>query len=158
MPSWLILDCKLKNKYIQSVGLSASVLSIQAEVVLGSPAKQCAGFGICKIFPIWYQIHSNCCHLKTIINLLPNGDLQCVFSVSEWSEPVRQKYFSGAYFQVETPCWLPLWLHKQLGLQVRRAIAPGHYSIQKIEGSIIVVFWMMQRSLSRFTLFSSICV
>ena len=125
---------------MQGAGLSAPVLSIQAEVVLGSPAKDCAGLGICKILPIRYQIHCNCHHVRARIHLMRDGHLQCVFPVTELSESVQQKYFSSSYFQVETVCWLPLWLCKQLGLQGRRGIAPGHYSIQKMDASIMIVF------------------
>lgn len=124
---------------MQGTGSSVPVLSIQAEVVLGSPAKQCAGLGICKILPIKYQMDGQCPCIRTIICALPSGKVQCAFPVSELPESVFQQHFSGPYFQVDAVCWLPLWLCKQLGLQARRAITPGAYPIQKIAGWFIVV-------------------
>lgn len=113
-----------------------------AEIIFGSPKKNCAGAGICKVnAPTAHNPDAftclNCKRATALISLGPAPEAVFRFVKSSMSKAVRETYFSDGFFLVEAPFQFGKGLWKGPGLCV---VQPGAYPVEKTEDYLVVRF------------------
>lgn len=120
---------------------------ITADVVFGSPAKRCAGTGICKLQPhatASAQAAVPCCQgVSTDISLEPSGRLAFTFSRSGICKKLISRQFAFSRFRIEHALPLPHWLTQALQLpaaQLERGVYPVVFTKKNIKVSVRLRF------------------
>lgn len=104
-------------------------LTIAAQVVFGSPSRNCAGSGVCKMLPITTTVNDtwHCPLVPVNLRWSSVGVLQLSLRLSDLSITHQRRWFAKPCFWVEERFVLPLWFSKYH--QVRNwVIPPGHYA------------------------------
>ncbi|MCB0579128.1 MAG: hypothetical protein KDD10_07440 [Phaeodactylibacter sp.] len=113
-----------------------------AEIIFGSPKKDCAGAGICKVnSPTAHNPDAlaclNCQRATALISLGPAPEAVFRFVKSSMSKAIKEKYFSDGFFLVEAPFQFGKGLWKGPGLCI---VQPGVYPVEKTEDYLVVRF------------------
>ncbi len=114
-----------------------------AATILGSPAAECANFGICKLEKLspmaWKKFQpQHLRHAKAMISLSPKSDWICLeFSITAMRPDTFQKFFSAGTFRIDSAGQLPDKIMQALATK-RQSIVPGIYPLA-IDGESIVL-------------------
>lgn len=118
-------------------------MKIYINTILGSPAAECAHFGICKVDELhaedWdaFQPRHNR-HVKAILSLSSEpGRLRFEFPFSGMRRHTRKAFFSPAGFRVDSSGYLPKHLAVAMGIE-EKIILPGLYPIVFSDESVVV--------------------
>ncbi|MBX2893483.1 MAG: hypothetical protein KF734_21395 [Saprospiraceae bacterium] len=116
---------------------------VLADVRLGSPAAQCAHFGICSIDTLSEQEWDAFCpkhirHLKAKLSLTADNFLRCEFPLDGMRNDTRARFFSSNGFRVDAPKVLPSGITALFGLSLSVQIQPGLYPIHESEDALTV--------------------
>lgn len=118
------------------VAVSKMPKTILAQVVFGTPNRNCAGSGICKVFTIQgaKRLNISCEMVEARISLLET-ELQLSFPETACSSQLIQRVFSNEHFKMEEDFVMPSWLIGKFKPQP--AFVPqGNYPIQFRNGFI----------------------
>jgi hypothetical protein len=105
---------------LSSVSLDTheTLKTLKADVVFGSPAKRCAGIGICQVNPNdagTLDLKLPCCQkVETEINQIAKDQLEFRFSRSKICKKLIARQFAFSRFRLNDPLMLPDWLTDQL--------------------------------------------
>ena len=112
-----------------------------AEVIFGSPEKNCAGAGICKVLsPVAHRRASGCLNCRRANALISTGPLESLlfrFVRQSMSREMIQENFGSGFFLVENAFHFQLAPLQQPG---RITIAPGVYPVVQSPGFLNVWF------------------
>lgn len=108
---------------------------IKVTIVLGSPASNCAKYGVCSIdesisdqeWDRFMPQHHR--HVKAIISSENSGKVHLCFPTAVMLSVTAVMFFSKKGFLVESSCALPERICKQLNLENGSHLAPGMYSV-----------------------------
>ncbi|MEZ5039181.1 MAG: hypothetical protein R2828_04800 [Saprospiraceae bacterium] len=111
---------------------------VVAEVVFGSPKKNCAGIGICKVSPVENVLPSLPCRsVTTEIAAIKNNVLRLRLSMQGLCANMIDRQFSQGRFKMEESFQLPAWLVDQLQLSANQ-VKRGTYTLVFEEQHIII--------------------
>ncbi len=116
---------------------------ILTSVELGSPAADCAHFGICSVEVIsqaeWINFEpQHLRHLKAVISTEGTENLLFAFPFDGMRTDTRSKFFPPEGFRVDSAKMFPNSLVEALGLAPGLCTLPGLYPIQQNELGILV--------------------
>jgi hypothetical protein len=107
---------------------------ITADVVFGSPAKRCAGIGICKVNPhnaLPADQALPCCQkVITQIQKCAPDQLEFSFSRQKICKKLISRQFVFSRFRIDDETLMPLWLSEQLSMP----------AVQLVKGAYPVFF------------------
>ena len=116
-----------------------------AEVVFGTPNKECQGYGICKV--IAFSQHFNCktCkHATATILHMNDHILLFIFEDLAISTEIYNRFFKEEAFKVYEKFVLPMWMNTYFGLE-NAYIKSGKYMIIKQETTITIPLSIVQK-------------
>lgn len=112
---------------------------------IGSPAAECAYFGICSVELVtpqqWEQfrpVHIR--HVKAILEHVDASQITIVFHRESLLGITRKKFFASGVFQVDAPLTLPDTVCTALGLCPDTRLMPGCYPIEEDADWYRIVF------------------
>lgn len=109
---------------------------ITAEVIFGSPKKNCAGIGICKVSPVDNATTAMPCRsVRTEIAGIRNNSLRMRVPMDGLCANLIDRQFRLGRFKMEEAFELPTWLVEQLQLPVAH-IKAGSYPVSFSNGFI----------------------
>ena len=116
---------------------------ILTSVELGSPAADCAHFGICSVEVIspaaWTNFEpQHLRHLKALVATEGTDNLLFAFPFDGMRPDTRSQFFPPEGFRVDSAKMLPNCLVEALGLAPGLCTRPGLYPIQQNELGILV--------------------
>ncbi len=114
-----------------------------AEIVFGTPSKQCLGHGICAVFPTAgapYNTSRSCKAVSTILFKTLSGQVGLAIPRRSLPQHILTKHFSDNYFQVEEHFCLPENILEKLQLSTGFIIRAGVYKICFIRNFILIFF------------------
>ncbi len=116
---------------------------ILAAIELGSPAADCAHFGICSVevlAPAQYAIFQpkHIRHVKAALSRTRAGLLRIEFPYDGMRLETRQQYFPRDGFRVDSAKALPNWISEVLGLASGSCTRPGAYAlVLAVDGYVV---------------------
>jgi len=121
---------------------------ILAAVELGSPAADCAHFGICSVDVLtpeqWEAFQPrHIRHVKVIISRTKDGLLRFKFPFQGMRADTLASFFPAEGFRVDSACTFPLGVTDALGLPMGIRTKPAVYSIGVREQSLVVKLLVM---------------
>ena len=110
---------------------------IKVTIVLGSPASNCAKYGVCSIdesisdqeWDRFMPQHHR--HVKATISSENFGKVHLCFPTTVMLSVTAVMFFSKKGFLVESSCALPEGICKQLNLENGSHLTPGVYSVME---------------------------
>lgn len=116
-------------------------------VVFGTPSKACEGTGICMIASValMHRWSVPCFFTIAFFSILEEGHFVFRVPVTPLSTGIRNRYFQKGFFRVEEAFFIPKWLVKVRG-KPRIEIPPGIYQIERIPGSFLIHFNLLQHN------------
>lgn len=118
-------------------------MKIYAAVELGSPAADCAHFGICSVdvlSPEQWEVFQPC-HprsAKAILSVSGGGHLRFEFPLDGMRLDTRTQFFPPEGFRVDSAKALPLPLTEALGLVRGARIKPGVYALHQLVDGLAI--------------------
>jgi len=125
---------------------------VYVATILGSPAAECANFGICKVEKLspmaWKNFQpQHLRHAKAIISLSPKSDWICLeFSITAMRPDTFQFFFADGTFRIDTVGQLPDKIMQALATK-GKSIVPGIYPVAIDEESIVLEVECLPESL-----------
>ncbi len=114
-------------------------VGITAEIVLGSPRKQCNGIGICRIERANHRQAQKrkagvkgCKRAKALLMGQTSGSIVFYFVKHSLSECCRVKQFRHGHFQLEEAVSLPWDIALELGCPVHSRLCAGTYRVVEL--------------------------
>ena len=106
--------------------------SLKADVLFGSPGKDCRGVGICRVgYRGTFQEESNNCKAAVAeISFTKDERLQLKFKVNDLCQRIQKIHFRHGYFKVEKDFWMPDFVNKALWLKSGYTIKKGKYKVE----------------------------
>jgi hypothetical protein len=118
-------------------------IKLLAAVELGSPAADCAHFGICSVEVItpqqWATYEPR--HIRQVkaeISSTLNGMLRFEFPIEAMRADTFDQFFPEEGFRVDSARSLPDSITIRLGLKLGLRVLPGIYQLKLIKTSIVV--------------------
>ncbi|MEL7247926.1 MAG: hypothetical protein AAFO03_05890 [Bacteroidota bacterium] len=110
---------------------------VTANIVLGSPKKNCEGVGICRIERARdhqkKSAHRAClCTAKALLSAKDDQHLLIFLVKHSLAACAVKKHFQGEFFQMEEPVMLPEAIRQELALPTPFWLSAGHYEITDI--------------------------
>lgn len=117
--------------------------TLHLNIELGTPSKNCANFGICRIQmqsrpPLLDRKQCQCTTSGTL-KLLSKNSIEFCFPFQQLCKKCEAKHFSGRYFRMEEAFVLPPEILVELGL-TSFLINPGWYQIMMNEAGYAIQF------------------
>ncbi len=111
---------------------------IVAEVIFGSPKKNCAGIGICKVSPV-DNISTTlpCRSVSTEIASIKSNAIRLRLRMNDLCSNLIDRQFKHGRFKMEEAFELPVWLVNKLKLSAGH-IKAGSYPVTFDEEHIII--------------------
>lgn len=116
-------------------GYNGKYIQVSAEVVFGSPSKNCDGYGVCMltsrkdIFPVVSTCNITPC---TVIRHRDRQELVLAVDKKNLSKQIADKFLkNGQHFLVEESYPLSLSFLRKVGLGTRMCILAGSYRIRE---------------------------
>lgn len=127
----------LKTAEFKAIQLKSSPF-IVAEVIFGSPKKNCAGIGICKVSPV-DNISTTlpCRSVSTEIASIKSNAIRLRLRMDGLCSNLIDRQFKHGRFKMEEAFELPLWLVDELQLAARQ-IKAGQYPVSFEEEHIVI--------------------
>lgn len=116
---------------------------VYVATILGSPAAECANFGICKVEKIspmaWKKFQpQHLRHAKATISLSPKSDCICLeFPITAMRPDTFQLFFADGVFRIDTAGQLSDKIMLALGTK-NQTIVPGIYPLTIDEESMLL--------------------
>ncbi len=114
---------------------------IYAEVVFGTPNRDCRGYGICKVIAFSEHDHPQpkCCSAPATLSLTTPQKLCMNFKVTHLSPKVLERYFKDDIFLIYENFSFPLWCNEFFQTE-DMVIYSGKYRIDKNRKDYAIVF------------------
>lgn len=117
-------------------------IKILTSVELGSPAADCAHFGICSVDVItpeqWVVFQPrHIRQVKAILSINPRGQLCFEFPIDGMLEETRVQFFPEMGFRVDSARVLPAVITELLGIKDLLYTVPGIYPLTFLANSLI---------------------
>lgn len=107
-------------------------VGVQANIVLGSPKKNCEGIGICRIERAAVSkpmpTSRKCCQAKALI-IRKEGRLIFYFIKHSLSPCVVKKQFQNGQFKLTESILIPDDIGHELGLPAQSSLTTGYYDV-----------------------------
>lgn len=119
------------------------MISVLAEVILGSPVAACAKFGICQMEMLppakWcvFKPH-HLRHAKVVLSPIDKHSLCLQFPFDGMMPAARDLFFPAEGFRVEAVKVLPPPIARALGVQIGCSLDAGLYPVTIFPGSLVV--------------------
>lgn len=121
----------------------ASNIPMLASVELGSPAADCAHFGICSVTALspkqwadFQPLHIR--HVKALLSVTASGGLRVEFPFPGMRSDTRAQFFPPEGFRVDSARILPDSLIAVLGLMPGMYPMPGVYALKILKTELVV--------------------
>lgn len=117
--------------------------AVRAEVVFGTPSKNCSGNGICLLSKYRPErpLRLQCPSVRGSIRANPSHRVVMLqFDTAQLPASVADRHLSGSHFVVEEPFSIPISILKSVGVSGRIAIAPGLYKLYHLKKSVVIKF------------------
>jgi len=126
---------------------------LHLQIQLGSPiTPNCTNFGICRVQLAGQKpkrVGKKCtCYVYATMRLRDGNQLEINFPINEMCLNVKQKYFSGRFFRVDSTFWMPPEILEKLGLE-EFPIFPGWYPLQRNESGFRLLLEVLELSMIR---------
>lgn len=107
---------------------------LQIAATLGSPAAECANFGVCTVEVLspehWNHFRpAHLRHVKATLHVESPGVICFAFDLESMRTATRRRFFPNAGFQVDAPLILPPAVCAALCLPELTSFLPGVYAI-----------------------------
>ncbi len=127
----------LKTAEFKAIQLKSSPF-IVAEVIFGSPKKNCAGIGICKVSPVDNMSTTLPCRsVSTEIASIKSNAVRLRLRMDGLCSNLIDRQFKHGRFKMEEAFELPLWLVDKLKLSASH-IKAGSYPVIFDEAHIVI--------------------
>lgn len=111
----------------------------RAEVIFGTPSKNCDGVGICHISGIDHvRVRRKCPAFAGWLQVEPSGAVKMTFSTETLSAEVMHRCFRGDWFAIEEPYDFPQPVISALGLGQYRVKA-GFYPVEVSDFHVSII-------------------
>jgi hypothetical protein len=117
---------------------STSFRIIPAEIIFGTPSKQCMGHGICMMMSPENLTKFKCQRFKTSIIRSCESKIIIWMQIQQIPSNVLERQFSGNRFIVEEKYNLPLIFSKSLGFNHPYSIPVGQYKMTRSKQYITI--------------------
>ena len=124
-------------------------MKVFTSTVLGSPAAECAHFGVCKVelFPSEQWDHfqpRHDRHVKSVLSLEVQGNvMQFEFPTNGMLPETEEMFFSSGFFRIDSPGFIPENIMECWGLPAHH-ILPGLYPLKKTNQA-----WLLLAAIER---------
>lgn len=122
---------------------SARTKEAKAEIVFGTPSKNCEGVGICRMIGPNYLAGKEikCPHVTGYLSLdMGRNVLYIRFSKRSLSSEMVARHFCKRLFKVTEPYKVPVHISRFLGTQQIVMIQAGSYAVRETREDWIIVF------------------
>lgn len=118
-------------------------IKLYTAVELGSPASDCAHFGICSMEVIspeqWDAfLPKHIRQVKAMLSLGPNHGLRFEFPLHSMRPDTRTQFFPPEGFRVDSAKVVPDTIVAQLGLYSGMSTVPGVYALTSLAGGLVM--------------------
>lgn len=118
-------------------------IKLYASVELGSPASDCAHFGICSMEVIspeqWDAfLPKHIRQVKAMLSLGPNHGLRFEFPLHSMRPDTQTQFFPPEGFRVDSAKVVPDAIIEQLGLHSGMSTIPGVYTLTSLASGLVM--------------------